>query len=188
MVPSAAEEVLPLQKCKRTNPWRYVGLHMVRTKFQVNFKLNAHIWFLFISWHLVQNFEQPNLKTPKIKHTSSKYYYFILRTWPALMFKLNSNMNTIRRSQSPRGLRHEPSSTARTLGSWIRIPLEAWMSLCVYSVFLLSCVQVAALRRADPPPKGSYRVKIKKLEKRIKVQQRAVEPQIDGWIQSCSHT
>jgi hypothetical protein len=30
------------------------------------------------------------------------------------------------------------------------------MSVCVYSVFVLFCVQVAALRRADPPSKESY--------------------------------
>jgi hypothetical protein len=30
--------------------------------------------------------------------------------------------------------------------------------LCVYSVFVLSCVQVAALRRADPPSKESYQL------------------------------
>jgi hypothetical protein len=45
-----------------------------------------------------------------------------------------------RRSQWPRGLRHEPSSPTRTLGSWVRIPLEAWMSVCVYFVFVLFCV------------------------------------------------
>jgi hypothetical protein len=44
------------------------------------------------------------------------------------------------RSQWPRGLRHEMSSPAWTLGSWVRIPLEAWMFVCVYSVFVLSCV------------------------------------------------
>jgi hypothetical protein len=43
-------------------------------------------------------------------------------------------------SQWPRGLRHEPSSPARTLGSWVRITLETWMSVCVYSVFVLYCV------------------------------------------------
>jgi hypothetical protein len=37
-------------------------------------------------------------------------------------------------SQWPRGVRHELSLLARTLGSWVRIPLEAWMSACVYSV------------------------------------------------------
>jgi hypothetical protein len=29
----------------------------------------------------------------------------------------------------------------QTLGSWVRIPLEAWMSVCVYSMFMF-CVQV----------------------------------------------
>jgi hypothetical protein len=44
------------------------------------------------------------------------------------------------RSQRPRLLTHKLSSPARTLGSWVRIPLEAWMSVCVYSVFVLLCV------------------------------------------------
>jgi hypothetical protein len=35
-------------------------------------------------------------------------------------------------------LRHEQSSLARTLGSWLQIPLEAWMSVCVYSVLCCS--------------------------------------------------
>jgi hypothetical protein len=43
------------------------------------------------------------------------------------------------RSQWSRGLRHEPSSPARTLGSWVPIPLEVWMSVCFYSVCVL-CV------------------------------------------------
>jgi hypothetical protein len=38
------------------------------------------------------------------------------------------------RSQWLLGLRYELCSPARTLGSWVRIPLEAWMSVsfCVY--------------------------------------------------------
>jgi hypothetical protein len=44
------------------------------------------------------------------------------------------------RSQWPRRLRHELSSLARTLGSWVQIPLEAWVSVCVYSLFVLSCI------------------------------------------------
>jgi hypothetical protein len=43
-------------------------------------------------------------------------------------------------------------------GIMIRIPLEAWLSTCVYSVFVLSCVEVAALRRADRPSKESHRL------------------------------
>jgi hypothetical protein len=62
------------------------------------------------------------------------------------------------RSQWPRGLRHEPSSTARTLGSWVRISLKLWVPLCVYSVPVLFCVELVALRRADPQTKGSYRL------------------------------
>jgi hypothetical protein len=38
------------------------------------------------------------------------------------------------RSQWQRGLRYELSSLARTLEPWVRIPLEAWMSVCVCSV------------------------------------------------------
>jgi hypothetical protein len=44
------------------------------------------------------------------------------------------------RSQWPRGLKHELSALARTLGSWVRISLKAWMSVCVYSLFVLYCV------------------------------------------------
>jgi hypothetical protein len=45
-------------------------------------------------------------------------------------------------------------------------------------LFVLSCVQVAALRRADPPSKESYRLcqKNQETEKAAKVQQRVVEP------------
>jgi hypothetical protein len=39
-----------------------------------------------------------------------------------------------RRPQWPR------SSPAPKLRSWVRIPLQAWMLVCVYSVFVLSCV------------------------------------------------
>jgi hypothetical protein len=43
----------------------------------------------------------------------------------------------VNRSQWPRGLRHEMSTPAWTLGLWVRIPLKEWMSVRVYSVFVL---------------------------------------------------
>jgi hypothetical protein len=68
----------------------------------------------------------------------------------------------------PAKLRHELSSPARTLGSWIRMSLEAWMSVCVCSMFVLSCMQVEALRWADAPSEVSYHLckKIRTLKKR----------------------
>jgi hypothetical protein len=49
-------------------------------------------------------------------------------------------------------------------------------SVCVYSVFVLSCVKVAALRRADPPSKKPYRQCKKDETEEARAQQRAVEP------------
>jgi hypothetical protein len=34
----------------------------------------------------------------------------------------------------PHGLKHEPYSPAQTLGSWVRIPLKAFMYVNIYSV------------------------------------------------------
>jgi hypothetical protein len=52
------------------------------------------------------------------------------------------------------------------------------MSVCVYSVFVLFCVQVAALRRADPPSKELYQLckKDQETEKVVKAQQNDVDP------------
>jgi hypothetical protein len=54
----------------------------------------------------------------------------------------HSNIYLMRacQSQSRRGLRYGLSSPDQTLGSWVRIPLEAWMLVYVYFVFVLSCV------------------------------------------------
>jgi hypothetical protein len=45
-------------------------------------------------------------------------------------------------SQWPRGLRHELSSLARILGSWVRIPIKAWLFVCVhlFCVYVVLCV------------------------------------------------
>jgi hypothetical protein len=49
------------------------------------------------------------------------------------------------------------------------------MFVCVCSVFVPSCVQVAALRRADPSSKEPTDC-LKETEKAAKAQQGAVEP------------
>jgi hypothetical protein len=49
------------------------------------------------------------------------------------------------------------------------------MFVCVYSVFVLFCMYISALQRADPPSKESYRLCIDLgTDKATKVQQRAV--------------
>jgi hypothetical protein len=41
------------------------------------------------------------------------------------------------RSWWARGVRRGLSSLTRTMGSWVRIPLKAWMSVCVCFVFFV---------------------------------------------------
>jgi hypothetical protein len=89
-----------------------------------------------------------------------------------------------RRSQWPRGLRHKLSSLTRTLASWVRVPLKAWTSVCVYSVFVLFCVYVAALWRADHSSKESYSLCKKDYgtEEEDRNQQNAVESKMNEWM------
>jgi hypothetical protein len=61
------------------------------------------------------------------------------------------------------GVRPEMSSPAQTLGSRIRIPLEARMSVRVYSVSAVLCRQRPCYR-ADPPPKESYELSIQEFQ------------------------
>jgi hypothetical protein len=79
------------------------------------------------------------------------------------------------RSQWPRGLRHELSSLARMLGSWVRIPFKAWMSVGFYSVFVLSCVQVARLYDRPILRPRSPIVCVKKITK-LKKRERGQDP------------
>jgi hypothetical protein len=102
-------------------------------------------------------------KEGRLKITSIRHKKAIVMR-PAVFVHAMDNVSSIvvyGRSQWPRGVRHQLSSLARTLGSWVRIPLEAWMSVCVYSVFVLG----SGLRRADHSSKESYRMSLfKKLK------------------------
>jgi hypothetical protein len=56
--------------------------------------------------------------------------------------------------------------------------------MCVYFVFMLSCVYVAALRRADHSSKESYYICKNDYEtqEEARAQQRAVEPLMNEWM------
>jgi hypothetical protein len=54
------------------------------------------------------------------------------------------------RSEQSRGLKLELSSLTRTLGSWVRIPLEAWMSEFFYSVCVVLCVAMGFVMGCSP--------------------------------------
>jgi hypothetical protein len=66
-------------------------------------------------------------------------------------------------SQWPRGLGHETISTAQTLGSRVRIPLEAWMSVRVSSVFVLSCVRSGLATGLITRPRGKLLLSVCKI-------------------------
>jgi hypothetical protein len=78
-------------------------------------------------------------------------------------------------SQWPRGLRHELSSPVQ---HWVR-GFESYsrhVCLCAFIVFVLTCVQVAALRRAALLSKESTDcAKDQETEKAAKAQERAVD-------------
>jgi hypothetical protein len=87
------------------------------------------------------------------------------------------------RSQRLRDVRHELSSPARTLVSWVRIPLKAWMSAYVYSVFVL-CVG-SGLTTGLSPVQGVVPAvyRIKKLKKRPRPNKGLYSHRwMDGWI------
>jgi hypothetical protein len=98
---------------------------------------------------------------PKGRHLFSMFKNRIFRKeFEPKVNELKVNRGNYGRSQRLRSLRQEPSSPARTLRSLVRFPHEAWISVYVYSVFVLFCVYAAALRRTDLPSKGSYRLYI----------------------------
>jgi hypothetical protein len=55
------------------------------------------------------------------------------------------SMKVCLRSECRRGLRHELSSPAQSLGTWVRISLEAWMSVSLFRVHRLGSCDRPAL-------------------------------------------
>jgi hypothetical protein len=82
------------------------------------------------------------------------------------------------RSQRPCGLRHELSSLAGTLGSWVQIPLKARMSVCAFILCLCSMCRYRPCDGLITRP-SSPTVCIKKdyeTEEEARAQQNAVQP------------
>jgi hypothetical protein len=119
-----------------------------------------------LKWKSVLQFRLHNFQTCHIM-LAFMYCGYISTVAKYVFIYIYIDLWFVCRSQWPRCLKHELSSPSQTLESWVRIPLETWMSLCVYSAFVLSRVQVAALRRAVPPSRESYRLckRSKKLKK-----------------------
>jgi hypothetical protein len=137
--------------------------HSRRHLFLSVLHFNSHSWFiscLLYIYHVLRSFwcqeTGPSL-TDWIQETLLLYLRtepeWGLRNFVSDKVRMSDNVS---RSQWPHGLKHELSSTARTLGSWVRILLEALMFVCVYCAFF--CPVCRALRRADPPSKESYRL------------------------------
>jgi hypothetical protein len=90
----------------------------------------------------------------------------LIKIMPKLKFILK--YATRNRSQWPHGLRHELSSLVRTLGSWVRIPLKAWMSVLCAFILCLCCSCVGrGLATGWSPVQGVLPIvyRIKKLKK-----------------------
>jgi hypothetical protein len=94
--------------------------------------------YLIFRWHII------NVYIPILQLISfasiSDISISILLQWFLRWYSLNFAHKNYGPSQRPRGLRHKMLSPAQALGSLVRIPLEAWISLCLSSVFVLSCV------------------------------------------------
>jgi hypothetical protein len=161
--PLLAVPILRIMRfCTRPNTpsWRTV------LPFVVTWK--ESVYFRFHLFRLLHHFTRAPTKNPKMSNHGVRYYFlvmnrsgcqsFTIKYDPSWGHKLGNqsiwNYISISnhviglelfklpkcRSQWPRGLRHEPSSSTQTLGSWVRIPLEPWMSVYVYSVCLVLCV------------------------------------------------
>jgi hypothetical protein len=88
---------------------------------------------------------------------STTVVHSFLSNWTAVSFSKWTLLYLIKvkirrfRSQRQRGLSHELSSFSRTLGSWIRIPLKAWVSvLCLFCV----CVRYRSCDGLFPRPRS----------------------------------
>jgi hypothetical protein len=116
--------------------------------------------------------------TGVLRHVEHKVTNRVLRILLTLLKVWIKKRKVIPVDHSGRGVRHELSSHAWTLGSWARIPLNAWMS-----VLLLFCICVVlcagrGLATGWSPVQGFLPAvyRIKKLTKWPRSNKRTVEP------------
>jgi hypothetical protein len=111
-------------------------------------------WALFVVWCAAR----------ASFHSSALFPYLRICRYSDLSFG---------RSQWPHGLTYELSSFAWTLGSWVQIPLDTWMSVCVYSVCVVLCAG-SGLVTGWSPIKGVLLTvkKIKKLKNLVRSNKR----------------
>jgi hypothetical protein len=118
-----------------------------QTKF---FRATRKLVLIWTDWCYTFHKTTPIMQIHKLLNRAQCFYYIII--WPCIgqevlrtcyvnilvvAFALSFTNVSNCRSQWPRSLRHEMSSLAKTLESWVQIPLKARKSVCVYSVFVL---------------------------------------------------
>jgi hypothetical protein len=104
-------------------------------------------WWMINNWQLSHRHDKQGTSVWRYGCFIDIVYYCIVPTsciHTANLFILSvvnwSFVLLLQSIYTPRGLRHEPSSLARTLGSWVRIPLKAmdvcYVRLCCVCVVL----------------------------------------------------
>jgi hypothetical protein len=93
-----------------------------------------------------------HITSPAGTVTSRDKWSTTVHEWGGLYFSVRAEspgvINNACRSQWPRGLRHEMSSSAQTLGSYVRIPLD--VPVWFYSASVPSCVGSGLLTGWSP--------------------------------------
>jgi type VI protein secretion system component VasF len=69
------------------------------------------------------------------------YYNSIIICYTTVIIKTKNILKQVEHRKADAvaaGLRHEPPSPSRTLGLWVRIPVEAWIPVCAF-ILCLCC-------------------------------------------------
>jgi hypothetical protein len=153
------QQTRPLISCKFASP-----LHLtLRAHISFKSRDRCHNWSTMVFAKIFRNkliSKGEELLTPR--PTPKRLLIQYIRTYPHIWRPSPPSATWGRAmpwwqgTQWPRGLRHELSSVARTLGSWVRIQLKAWMS--VLCAFIL-CVG-RGLATGWSPVQGVIKVKL----------------------------